>query len=683
MNTTINPNPLEKGVPEVGSFLWLEVQAPENVELLEGDESARKLSKKALRALNKKIRLSTLGIQLYEFNKAQATIKELTDKLRKTQKQHVINAITLRIDKLKQVQKPRVSFWARLFGFRIPEFTEDDYKEAKRFIYKAQKRLREHEIALENERLYDALAQEMQLEVDFFAKQLIERWSALKQRDEVFINGKRKLKKIQIEEAHFTPDEIQYKIKVSTRSIFGSVKHHLPYDSRARFLVGDEETLAELTAATQRPVSSPHVGNDPQPFENGVWVTVYREGLTDGLFNYIELNVLMDKYNQAHRAKLPAPIGVMRGRVVKWLYLSDTPHMMFNGITGSGKTNCMVSMLAAWSTMNSPKEVRFFIVDLKRGVDFNIFEGIPHTVGEILRTTDELALLVPKLVKLMYERLKTFSSSGVVDINAYNQLSPEEIMPHILLVVDECMTIAQLADRTESNAIWNALTIIASQARAAGIHLMLGTQQSFTDSIPRAVGNNITFAYSGRQRTLAGSLGTFGDGRAKNMPKIRGRAWVDDNGDFIYLQSPYCSPEYKRKAVEAAKLYERVELVLPDADEDMQEQMMLKSFDVEDVIAISITQFEGIMSQHKIHALVKDKPNSPSRAKISELIKEVGSMGEVVFDSERYKAVANRGGWRLEKIKDNATSHQYVEPVYSIDNGIVSESNGNHVEEYN
>lgn len=644
-----------------GTVFWEDVKAPENQNLLDSENKARKL--KRIEEIRVWMKRAEQALQLWDYRSYPKRLKYYRYQIQKSKQE---NAEQEKISALIEVYRqlkgkppilPPVSFKKRIlshFGrsHDIPLIkSEEEAQKIRLRIEQIKKRIAEHETALKNDILYEELATEMQIEVSYFGQQIVKRWSSLANREEFYKDGKRHLKEVIIEECHYTPDEIQYKIKVSSRTLLGAVKHHLPDRVTAWNLV-KPETLSELAAACERPIGSPHTDNTPETFENGAWVVIYREGLTDGLFDFVDYERVVTKYDADKRTRFPIPLGVKRGRIVQWLYLSEHPHLMCNGIPGSGKTNEIRVVLTTLCQYHSPDEIRFFIVDLKRGGDFREYAEAPHLAAPIIKKIEELVEIVPRLVALMQWRMDAMFELNVRDIDEYNSLfeEKEKRMPRVVVVIDECNSIDNLSNgKAQRDPIWRGLTLIATQARAAGIHLLLGTQQSFSDSIPKSVRDNITFVLSGRQRTLAGSLATFGKGVAKNLPNIRGRMWCDDGGALFQLQTPFVSKERVFESVKVAQAYgEHPPLLLPEAD-SFSDILQTPVFTYEDVAKIAIEEFEGAMNYKKIYAL-DEVPKGISRSAIAEMIGQIIEKGFIEYDSNIYTAEPYRKGYRLNQI---------------------------------
>jgi hypothetical protein len=636
---------------------------PTNIELVEGDSRARKLDKKQLKTLQAKIKEISKLLSNGNYYKALEVIDKHTKRAQE-------------LELLLADEKPTP-------GFRRVEAVYDaiqKHKEHADKIYRKigrlrqlalrldriQKRIAEHDIAIQNEKLYAKLREEMKKEVHFFASQCIERWSALGYRQEIHIKNKRVLKRVQFEKCVVTEDEIQFKIRVSDLTLLRSVKHHLPEGTRVAELVA-EETLLELSAACQRPVTSPH-NDENKDFSNGAFIVIHRMGMNDGLFNYIRLGDMLVKYNQGDRERFPFPIGVRRGRVAQFGYLDAQPHLMFNGITGSGKTNAIRSILTTFIQFHSPGELRLFITDLKRGADFSHFKGLPHMGAEIITEIADLEALLLQLVGMMRQRMDTIAGRGQFDIKAYNSSVHEDLrLERIIVVIDECGAIKSLGDKDQTKSIYRSLALLSTQARASGIHLFLGTQQSFADAIPGPVRDNITLVFSGKQRTLAASMGTFGDGRAKRLPNVAGRMNIYDGDDYM-VQTPFASLEDIEHATNVASQWDTpAPMALPDVDP----LMSASEFSEETVVAIALNELEGALKIVKIWE-VFDNPDV-SRNNVRDMVYKITQNPIYTHDGTTYKVVKQPGNFfKLIEVDSQLSSLPQIPDGELLENRLAS-----------
>lgn len=192
-----------------------------------------------------------------------------------------------------------------------------------------------------------------------------------------------------------------------------------------------------------------------------------------------------DNNLKASYSKLP--LGVNRFETV-FLNLSDTPHAIINGSTGSGKTIAMKSL--CYGAIMKGYEV--YLVDFKGGVDYGpVWEN--HT--RLICNNDEFIAEIHNLVDALKERLGRLRQFGEVNVDAYNKANPTSPMKRIILFVDElgeCLDKSGMnkEQRETVDQITQGLNTLCRLGRAAGISCILSTQRGSADLISGQIRNN-------------------------------------------------------------------------------------------------------------------------------------------------------------------------------------------------
>lgn len=185
---------------------------------------------------------------------------------------------------------------------------------------------------------------------------------------------------------------------------------------------------------------------------------------------------------------IKAPLGISADGLVE-LDISGTdsadgPHGLVAGMTGSGKSETIVSYLLALTTLYSPIDLSLVIIDFKGGAMCNKFKGIPHLVGsvtdladkEIERSLKTLDAEIKHRKQLLQDASNAVASHDIDNINKYTRFfkagNVKEPMPHMLIVVDE---FAEL--KAEYPESLKRLVSVARTGRSIGIHLILATQK--------------------------------------------------------------------------------------------------------------------------------------------------------------------------------------------------------------
>ncbi len=168
-----------------------------------------------------------------------------------------------------------------------------------------------------------------------------------------------------------------------------------------------------------------------------------------------------------------------------WIHLHFTEdehgsHGLVAGMTGSGKSEWLSSMLMQLVIHNSPKLFQYILIDFKGGAFGHAFYEFPHCAGLVTdldqggmsRFIASMQYEIKKRQLLMKEHMhESLSASGNIDdYNAHHSHK----LSHLFIIVDE---FAQL--KMKFPDYMNYLKEIARIGRSLGIHLILSTQKPY------------------------------------------------------------------------------------------------------------------------------------------------------------------------------------------------------------
>ncbi|MBI2298495.1 MAG: DNA translocase FtsK 4TM domain-containing protein [Armatimonadetes bacterium] len=194
----------------------------------------------------------------------------------------------------------------------------------------------------------------------------------------------------------------------------------------------------------------------------------------------------------------PGPLSFVVGKdiagQIRLAELTRMPHVLIAGITNSGKSVCLNTLIISLLYRLSPRELRFLMIDPKR-VELTLYDGIPHLDRPVVTDPEDAADLLRGAVREMMARYDRLHALGVRNITNYNQMVDEgERMPYIVIIIDELAELMML-NRAE---VEGCVCRVAQLARATGIHLVIATQRPsvniVTGSIKANIGTRIAFA---------------------------------------------------------------------------------------------------------------------------------------------------------------------------------------------
>lgn len=192
--------------------------------------------------------------------------------------------------------------------------------------------------------------------------------------------------------------------------------------------------------------------------------------------------------------------------------ITKMPHLLIAGATNMGKSVCINSIITSVLYKARPDEVKMILVDPKK-VEMSMYNGIPHlivpTVSEPKKAAGALAWAVNEMER-RYALMEEMSTRNIAGYNKAVENDPERTKePLILIVIDELADLMMTArDEVESS-----ICRLAQKARAAGMHLVIGTQRPSVDVITGLIKANfpsrIAFTVSSQidSRTIIDTVG--------------------------------------------------------------------------------------------------------------------------------------------------------------------------------
>lgn len=214
------------------------------------------------------------------------------------------------------------------------------------------------------------------------------------------------------------------------------------------------------------------------------------------------------------RPKIPLAFGVDWLGVPYVEDLTDIPHLLVAGATGSGKSVATRSMAVAIVYTSNSRHVQLVISDTKQ-VEYGDFVGLPHLRYDVAKSPYQTLEQLDDVIDECEKRLKRFAAANVRNIKDYNALVPNDPVPYIVIIIDELADLVQFkgTKRGESKLAEEKIANIVGRARAAGVCMLASTQRPSVDVVKGVIKANfpgrLTFRLpSGDDsRTIIGSYG--------------------------------------------------------------------------------------------------------------------------------------------------------------------------------
>jgi S-DNA-T family DNA segregation ATPase FtsK/SpoIIIE len=175
------------------------------------------------------------------------------------------------------------------------------------------------------------------------------------------------------------------------------------------------------------------------------------------------------------------PIGYGHEGLMTLVFNDQVSALLVGGYPGSGKSVFLRQAIVNLILTKSPADLNLHLVDLKNGVEFEMFRKVEHVAGFAKDETGALKLF-NRLEQLTIERYHTLGKAGVVNVTEYNKRRTK--MNHHLVVIDEY---ANLRENKEIQAKVDKLLRIC---RAVGIYFIICTQRPSAETVPGLIKAN-------------------------------------------------------------------------------------------------------------------------------------------------------------------------------------------------
>jgi len=300
----------------------------------------------------------------------------------------------------------------------------------------------------------------------------------------------------------------------------------------------------------------------------------------------IALRDVIESSEFAHSpSKLTFPMGKdLIGRI-RATDLTQMPHLLIAGATGTGKSVFINSLLMGLLYKATPDELKLVLVDPKR-LELGLYADIPHLFTPVVTDPKVAAQVLRNSTREMERRLKLLAARGVRNIEQYNRTfekaqslslfdasegeEEHKPLPYLVIVIDELADLMMV----DTNGVEESITRLAQMARAVGIHLILATQRPSVDVITGLIKANFPARVSFRvaskvdSRTILdanGSESLLGKGDMLYLPAGSSRLHRI-HGPYVHETEVAAVCDFWR---EQAKAVYNQELLKPPSDESV------------------------------------------------------------------------------------------------------------------
>lgn len=177
--------------------------------------------------------------------------------------------------------------------------------------------------------------------------------------------------------------------------------------------------------------------------------------------------------------KMSAIIGYEQGTGEPVEYKIDIKnnhyHAFIIGGTGSGKTSFLHSIVLGMAVKYKPEDLEMYLLDLK-GPEFGRYKQLLQAGAVLVDKSDDR--ITYEVISSIERKMNDRKERIVGDLEKYNKTHKDAPLPQIILIIDECQNLFKTNTENPEIAkkIINIITLIATEGRAFGVHLLMATQ---------------------------------------------------------------------------------------------------------------------------------------------------------------------------------------------------------------
>lgn len=302
----------------------------------------------------------------------------------------------------------------------------------------------------------------------------------------------------------------------------------------------------------------------------GLWIVVEHKAGRGLIPKYVDYAKMFEHLPKT-APPLLFPVGVGVNGKSYYADMDEMITVLIVGSRGAGKSNIINALLCTWLQRARPDQLRLFMTDLKGGLEFDDYDGLPHLGGDVdikmrldkdsdleeVRLGQEICTepyqVVPMLqyIEAEMDRRQRLLRGQARKISAYNKRRKNKLS-YWVVVIDE---LATLTDSAQAKEAKSSLAELARKGRAVGIYLILATQIPDKSVLTRQIAGNMDCRIVGRMADGPSSGLSLGNGSwaATRLPLDQPGRMIWRWADMVTIQAPLISEFTIKQITRAAR----------------------------------------------------------------------------------------------------------------------------------
>lgn len=185
------------------------------------------------------------------------------------------------------------------------------------------------------------------------------------------------------------------------------------------------------------------------------------------------------------KQKIPIIIGKDFNDKIVIEDLTQLPHLLVAGTTGTGKSSFLSTIIVDIIYKFKPSEVKLILIDTRK-INFSRFNALPHLLTPVILESQKAIEVLAYLIQETNNRYKLFKDKNVDNIDSYNEISGKKLS-RIIIIIEVFYDL--MIETGKEIEIY--IQRLIQMCRASGINIIVSTQRLSADVITGVIKANI------------------------------------------------------------------------------------------------------------------------------------------------------------------------------------------------